>query len=155
MQTNYVFAEDFSWKFNNGLPETRNESKELDRFASDVKKATNGGLDIKVYHGGSLGLKNNDVLRWLPTGAAEMGLVWANYLGRDAPALNAVYIQGSVGSSDEHIRAIPVLKEIYSAIRSQGGVCISDEVQTGFGRTGKMFALEQIKGLEQRHGRYI
>ena len=38
LQTNYVFAEDFSWKFNNGLPETRNESKELDRFASDVKK---------------------------------------------------------------------------------------------------------------------
>ena len=87
---NSIFAAEFSWKFNNGLPETRNESKELDRFAADVKKATNGGLDIKVYHGGSLGLKNNDVLRWLPTGAAEMGLVWANYLGRDAPALNAV-----------------------------------------------------------------
>ena len=44
-----------------------------------------------------------------------MGLVWANYLGRDAPALNAVYIQGSVGSSAEHIKAIPVLKDIYSA----------------------------------------
>ena len=122
LKTNYIFAAEFSWKFNNGLPETRNESKELDRFAADVKKATNGGLDIKVYHGGSLGLKNNDVLRWLPTGAAEMGLVWANYLGRDAPALNAVYIQGSVGSSDEHIRAIPVLKEIYSTELKKWGI---------------------------------
>ncbi len=28
------------------------------------------------------------------------------------------------------------LKKIYSAIRKQGGVCISDEVQTGFGRLG-------------------
>ncbi len=28
------------------------------------------------------------------------------------------------------------LKEIYPAIRNQGGVCISDEVQTGFGRLG-------------------
>jgi TRAP-type C4-dicarboxylate transport system substrate-binding protein len=120
--TNYVFAAEFSWKFNNGLPETRNESKELDRFAADVKKATNGGLDIKVYHGGSLGLKNNDVLRWLPTGASEMGLVWANYLGRDAPALNAVYIQGSVGSSEEHIKAIPVLKEIYSSELKKWGI---------------------------------
>ena len=90
---NFVNAAEFSWKFNNGLPETRNESKELDRFAADIKNSTNGGLNIKVYHGGSLGLKNNDVLRWLPTGAAEMGLVWANYLGRDAPAQNAVYIQ--------------------------------------------------------------
>ena len=125
--TNYVFAAEFSWKFNNGLPETRNESKELDRFAADVKKATSGGLDIKVYHGGSLGLKNNDVLRWLPTGASEMGLVWANYLGRDAPALNAVYIQGSVGSSEEHIKAIPVLKEIYASELKKWGI-----VPTGF-----------------------
>jgi len=31
------------------------------------------------------------------------------------------------------------LKEIYPAIRNQGGVCISDEVQTGFGRLGEHF----------------
>ena len=31
------------------------------------------------------------------------------------------------------------LKEIYPAIRKQGGVCISDEVQTGFGRLGDHF----------------
>mgnify|MGYP001796276509 FL=1 len=31
------------------------------------------------------------------------------------------------------------LKELYPAIRAQGGVCISDEVQTGFGRLGDCF----------------
>ena len=31
------------------------------------------------------------------------------------------------------------LKDIYPAIRKQGGVCISDEVQTGFGRLGNCF----------------
>ena len=31
------------------------------------------------------------------------------------------------------------LKEVYPAIRAQGGVCISDEVQTGFGRVGNAF----------------
>ncbi len=31
------------------------------------------------------------------------------------------------------------LKEIYPEIRKQGGVCISDEVQTGFGRLGDLF----------------
>ncbi|MEO9805175.1 MAG: aminotransferase class III-fold pyridoxal phosphate-dependent enzyme [Reichenbachiella sp.] len=31
------------------------------------------------------------------------------------------------------------LKEIYPAIRKQGGICISDEVQTGFGRLGDHF----------------
>jgi ethanolamine-phosphate phospho-lyase len=31
------------------------------------------------------------------------------------------------------------LKEIYTEIRKQGGICISDEVQTGFGRLGDFF----------------
>lgn len=31
------------------------------------------------------------------------------------------------------------LKKLYPAIRAQGGVCISDEVQTGFGRLGDYF----------------
>ncbi|MEP2236991.1 MAG: aminotransferase class III-fold pyridoxal phosphate-dependent enzyme, partial [Maribacter sp.] len=31
------------------------------------------------------------------------------------------------------------LKEVYPAIRAQGGLCISDEVQTGFGRLGDHF----------------
>ncbi|WP_298544528.1 aminotransferase class III-fold pyridoxal phosphate-dependent enzyme [uncultured Aquimarina sp.] len=31
------------------------------------------------------------------------------------------------------------LKEVYPAIRKQGGICISDEVQTGFGRLGDHF----------------
>lgn len=31
------------------------------------------------------------------------------------------------------------LNEIYNSVRNQGGVCISDEVQTGFGRLGNYF----------------
>ena len=101
-------------EFNNGLPETRNESKELDAFAADVGERTGGSLTIDVFHGGSLNLENSDVVRWLPRGAVEMGLVWANYLGRDAPALNAVLVQGSVGSSDELIAVLPEIQKIYA-----------------------------------------
>ncbi|MFK7997763.1 MAG: TRAP transporter substrate-binding protein DctP [Granulosicoccus sp.] len=115
------------WKFNNGLPEGRNESKELDQFAADVAELSNGSLSINVFHGGSLNLKNNDVARWLPKGAVEMGLVWANYLGRDAPALNAVLIQGSVGSSDELIKVLPEIQDIYTEELAEWGI-----VPTGF-----------------------
>ncbi|SMD42958.1 hydroxylysine kinase /5-phosphonooxy-L-lysine phospho-lyase apoenzyme [Aquiflexum balticum DSM 16537] len=31
------------------------------------------------------------------------------------------------------------LREVYAAVRAQGGLCISDEVQTGFGRVGDYF----------------
>ena len=115
------------WKFNNGLPEGRGESKQLETFAADVARLSNGSLTIDVFHGGSLNLKDNDVARWLPRGAVEMGLVWANYLGRDVPALNAVMIQGSVGSPDELISALPEIQNIYTEVLSD-----LDIVPTGF-----------------------
>ncbi len=115
------------WKFNNGLPEGRNESKQLETFAADVADLTDGSLTINVFHGGSLNLKDNDVARWLPRGAVEMGLVWANYLGRDVPALNAVMVQGSVGSSEELITALPEIQAIYEEVLAEW-----DIVPTGF-----------------------
>ena len=121
----HIFAAE--WKFNNGLPEGRGESKQLDTFAAEVADLSNGSLTIKVFHGGSLNLKNNDVARWLPKGAVEMGLVWANYLGRDAPALNSVLIQGSVGSSDELIKVLPAIQDIYTEELAEWGI-----VPTGF-----------------------
>lgn len=115
------------WKFNNGLPEGRGESKQLDTFAADVAELSGGSLTIDVFHGGSLNLKDNDVARWLPRGAVEMGLVWANYLGRDVPALNAVMVQGSVGSPDELISALPEIQKIYTEVLAEW-----DIVPTGF-----------------------
>ncbi len=110
------------WKFNNGLPETRNEAKQLNTFAEDVTELSDGSLNIKVFHGGSLNLKDNDVVRWLPGGAVQMGLVWANYLGRDAPALSAVLVQGSVGSSDELLKVLPTIQEIYKQELDDWGI---------------------------------
>ncbi len=120
-------AEAAEWKFNNGLPEGRGESGQLETFAADVAELSGGSLTINVFHGGSLNLKDNDVARWLPRGAVEMGLVWANYLGRDVPALNAVMIQGSVGSPDELIMALPEIQKIYTEVLSEMGI-----VPTGF-----------------------
>lgn len=39
------------------------------------------------------------------------------------------------------------LKHVYEAVRGAGGVCISDEVQTGFGRTGSNFWGFQNQGV--------
>ena len=44
-----------------------------------------------------------------------------------------------VGCAGQVPLADGYLKEVYPAIRKQGGVCISDEVQTGFGRLGDCF----------------
>lgn len=39
------------------------------------------------------------------------------------------------------------LKEAYAIIRKHGGLCISDEVQTGFGRTGTNYWGFQNSGV--------
>ena len=44
-----------------------------------------------------------------------------------------------VGCGGQVPLAFGYLKEIYAKIRKQGGICISDEVQTGFGRLGNFF----------------
>lgn len=44
-----------------------------------------------------------------------------------------------VGCAGQVPLAKGYLKEIYPVIRKQGGICISDEVQTGFGRLGDYF----------------
>lgn len=101
------------WRFNNFLPETRPESAELEQFVKDVNAALGGETSLKLYSGGSLGLPNTDTLRFLPKGAVEMSLMWANYLGRDAPALSSVVVQGTIGSIEEFEKAIPTVREIY------------------------------------------
>ncbi len=52
----------------------------------------------------------------------------------------AALITEPVAGSGGHVCPPPAyLKRIYDYVRKQGGVCISDEVQTGFGRLGKFF----------------
>ena len=101
------------WRFNNFLPETRPESAQLEQFVKEVNTALKGETELKLYSGGSLGLPNTDTLRFLPKGAVEMSLMWANYLGRDAPALSSVVVQGTIGSIEEFEKAIPTVREIY------------------------------------------
>ena len=40
------------------------------------------------------------------------------------------------------------LKSVYKGIRNQGGICISDEVQVGFGRLGKWNWGYEMYGVE-------
>ena len=110
------------WRFNNFLPETRPETAELEQFVSDVNETLAGETSLKIYSGGSLGLPNTDTLRFLPKGAVEMSLMWANYLGRDAPALSSVVVQGAIGSIEEFEKAIPTIREIYEEEFKDWGV---------------------------------
>ncbi|AXT56602.1 aminotransferase class III-fold pyridoxal phosphate-dependent enzyme [Aquimarina sp. AD1] len=53
--------------------------------------------------------------------------------------IGAFITEPIVGCGGQVPLAAGYLKKVYPAIRRQGGVCISDEVQTGFGRLGDCF----------------
>lgn len=149
-------AQAAEWRFNNFLPENRPETKQLEQFAADVKAKTDGEVDIKVFSGSSLGLKNTDVLRFLPRGAVDMSLAWANYLGRDAESLSTVMVQGTIGSVDELDAALPVVKDIYAEefsdwdVATIGYVALPMLEASIFCREEPVNSLEDLRGKKLR-----
>src|SRR4029453_11943885 len=70
-------------------------------------------------------------------------LVWYSTRGGGAGFI-AEPIQGVGGATQG---APNYLKEAYAVVREYGGLCIADEVQTGFGRTGDHYWGFQNSGV--------
>ena len=103
------------WKFNNSYAPTRTESAFIREFVENVNKNAAGKFRINLLEGGAMGLRDVDALRWMQDGTPEMGFIWPPFLGRDAPDLASVYVYGSVTGAEEHLRALPAVKEILAA----------------------------------------
>jgi len=137
------------WRFNNFLPETRPESAELEQFVTEVNVALDGETTLKLYSGGSLGLPNTDTMRFFPKGAVEMSLMWANYLGRDAPALSSVVVQGAIGSIEEFEKAIPTVRDIYEEEFAEWGVSSVGYVAIPMLSVSVFCRNEQVRSIEK------
>jgi 4-aminobutyrate aminotransferase-like enzyme len=113
---------------------------------------TQAGIDISHYKFGGLGglgVSENTICFPIPdTYRGEFrfenaGISYAqNALHQIRPfegEIAAFIAEPIVGCGGQVPLAKGYLNEIYAEIRRQGGVCISDEVQTGFGRLGDFF----------------
>lgn len=145
------------WRLNNFLPETRPESAQIAQFVDDVNAAlADKDFTLTLYSGGSLGLPNTDLLRVVPSGAVEMSLMWANYLGRDAPALGSVFVQGAISTVDELKAVLPVAQEIYAeeyadwGISTVGYVAIPTLSVSVFCRDEPVNTLEDLRNVKLR-----
>lgn len=145
------------WRLNNFLPETRPETAQIEQFANDVNTAlADKDFKLTVYSGGSLGIKNTDLLRVIPKGAVEMSLIWSNYLGRDAPALSSVFVQGAISTVDELKAVLPeareILKEEYKdwGIETVGFVAIPTLSVSVLCRDEPVDTLEKLKDVKLR-----
>lgn len=68
-------------------------------------------------------------------------------LQAEDPKLAAFISEPVVGCGGQVPLAAGYLEDLYPAVRELGGVCISDEVQTGFGRLGSYFWGYEMHGV--------
>jgi 4-aminobutyrate aminotransferase-like enzyme/Ser/Thr protein kinase RdoA (MazF antagonist) len=60
--------------------------------------------------------------------------------------LAAFFCESALGCGGQIILPSGYLREAYTAVRAAGGVCVADEVQTGFGRAGTHFWMFETQG---------
>ncbi len=113
---------------------------------------TKVGIDISHYKYRQGGSGKQDYIITTPmpkafeSGYADNGNA-GEYFGkktkhqikRNSDEIAAFIAEPIVGCGGQVPLAHGYLNKVYSAIREQGGVCISDEVQVGFGRLGDYF----------------
>ncbi|UYG07061.1 TRAP transporter substrate-binding protein [Halomonas sp. M4R1S46] len=109
-------------KFHSGLAESRPEAAYLERFSGLVEEYSDGQLQVDVYHAGSLGLKEADMLRIMQRGMVDMALMYGEYYNRDAPAMASVYAQGAITEAEQHLDILPTLRELYREGYADWGV---------------------------------
>jgi 4-aminobutyrate aminotransferase-like enzyme/Ser/Thr protein kinase RdoA (MazF antagonist) len=61
--------------------------------------------------------------------------------------LAAFFCESALGCGGQIILPSGYLGEAYAAVRTAGGVCVADEVQTGFGRAGTHFWMFETQGV--------
>lgn len=112
------------------------------------------GIDVSHYKFGGKGGKGQanyiikaplpDTYRWHftennSTAGKQYAKEAENILLESQKPVAAFLAEPIVGCGGQVPLAKGYLKEVYAFIRKQGGVCISDEVQVGFGRLGDWF----------------
>lgn len=114
---------------------------------------TQNGIDISHYkynHKGGKGKAKHVIQTPVPKvygsgfdTESEAGVYYSNLtkkqIAEEDGNIAAFIAEPIVGCGGQVPLAKNYLKEVYPKIRSQGGICISDEVQVGFGRLGSHF----------------
>jgi 4-aminobutyrate aminotransferase-like enzyme/Ser/Thr protein kinase RdoA (MazF antagonist) len=66
---------------------------------------------------------------------------------RKAGGLAAFFCESALSCAGQVILPPGYLRQAYRAVRAAGGVCVADEVQTGFGRAGSHFWMFETQGV--------
>jgi 4-aminobutyrate aminotransferase-like enzyme len=80
----------------------------------------------------------------------EAGRLYAAHVAeamRQSDQVAAFFCESALGCGGQIILPSGYLREAYVVVRTAGGVCVADEVQTGFGRAGTHFWMFETQGV--------
>ena len=118
-----ALAQQVNWKMHIVWVPARPEAKAYQRFADLVNERAKGKLNITLYSGGSLGVKDVDILRVLPPGnVVQVAGLSPDYMARDEPELAVTLPPGVVKDAETMVRIMPALTQIFNQTYDKWGV---------------------------------
>lgn len=149
-------AAETQWKMHMVWVPTRVEAQYYQRFVDTVNRRAQGKLEIKLYPGGSLGIKDVDMLRILPRGnVIQVAGLYPGYMTRDEPQYAVTLPPGVVAKPEKLVELAPVLTDIYERSYDKWGIKLLGYVAHPVRGThvickDKINSLEGLKGKKVR-----
>lgn len=144
-----------SWKMHMVWVPNRVEAQYYQKFVDLVNERSDGELTIELYPGGSLGVKDVDMLRTLPKGnVIQAAGLYPGYMTRDEPEYAVTLPPGVVSDPEELLDILPVLTEIYEETYDKWGIELLGYVAHPV-RDTQLICKEPVTSLEQLKGKKV
>ena len=150
-----VHAEAMQWKMHIVWVSSRPEASAYQEFVDRVNKNAKGKLHITLYPGGSLGVKDVDMLRILPPGnVIQAAGLYPGYMTRDEPQYASLLPPGVAQTPEQLVEALPTLSKIYQATYDKWGIVLLGYVGHPIRDMGVM-CKEPVSSLAQLKGKKL
>ena len=144
-----VQAAETNWKMHMVWVAARPEAQSYQSFVDKVNAAAGDKLNITLYSGGSLGVKDVDMLRILPRGSViQAAGLYPGYMTRDVPQIASTLPPGVVSNPDQLKELSPALRKIYEEVYEPAGIKLLGFVAHAV-RDSHIMCKEPINSLEQ------
>lgn len=150
-----AFAQQIEWKMHMVWVPAREEAKSYQKFVDLVNQRAKGKLNITMHAGGTLGIKDADMLRVLPPGnVIQIAGLYPGYMTRDLPEYAVTVPPGVIKDAETLVKILPTLDQIYQETYDKWGIKLLGYVAHPV-RDTHIYCKEPINSLAQLKGKKL
>jgi TRAP-type transport system periplasmic protein len=148
-------AAETAWKMHIVWVPARPEAKDYKRFTDLVNERAAGKLHIELHPAGSLGVKDTDMLRILPSGnVIQIAGLYPGYMTRDVPEYTVTLPPGVIKEPERIVDVLPTLTKIYQETYDKWGIKLLGYVMHPV-RDTHILCKEPVNSLAQLKGKKL